>query len=563
MLYPSISSRTSPRIRLLGTLAALLLAHGVAADTEFTSDEYLVMAQEAMQYGEYLAGAQHYLNAAKRSSDVEIAQRATRVAVGFGFDEEALEAAERWLEIAPESDQALLYVAQYQLRDGRIRESRRNFKRLLKQDDGAADQRLLSLVQWLAEEDATAAYEMVRYLAKPYKKSAYAQYAVAVMALSAEELDVAKEAAKSAAELDEKWLKPKLLYARTLLLDGQEKEAIDYTARIIGDDPDPDPDARLELALMMASMGRNGDALGQVSQILLEQPNRADALRLMAIINFREQNLDAAEQDFQDLLATRRYTSDALFYLGRIADIRGNVDDAIRYYAGVQDGSSAVFAQRRASALLAFEKEAPEDAITLLDRFAVTNAVHAVDMVLAKAQLMTSLERYDEAIVLYNRFRDFRPAHEGGMLGRADLLLRMDRLDDAIEQYRVAVKFHPDSATSVNALGYTLADRTDQYEEAEVLIRKALKYDPDNPAIIDSMGWVLYRLGDYENALVELRRAYEGFDDPEVAAHIVEVLHALGRDDEALEMLVMAEEKDPDDPLLDDVRTRLYPSDDE
>lgn len=559
MPNPSISTRFS----LLGVLAALLLAQAGAADVEFTSEEYLEMAQEAMQYGEYLAGAQHYLNAAKKSSNVDVAQRATRVAVGFGFDEEALAAAERWLEIAPESDQALLYVAQYQLRDGRIRESRRNFKRLLKQDDGAADERLLSLVQWLAEEDPVASYEMIRYLAKPYKKSAYAQYAVAVMALSAEELDVAREAAKEASELDENWLKPKLLYARTLLLDGKEKEAIDYTARIIGDDPDPDPDARLELALMLASMGRNGDALGQVSQILLEQPDRADALRLMAIINFREQNLDAAEQDFQDLLATRRYSSDALFYLARIADIRGDVDQAIRYYAGVQDGAQAVFAQRRAGALLAFQKDQPDDAITLLDRFAVTNAVYAVDMVLAKAQLLTSLERYDDALVLYNRFRDFRPDDEGGMLGRADLLLRMDRLDDAIEQYRVAVKQHPDSATSLNALGYTLADRTDQYEEAEVLIRKALTFEPNNPAIIDSLGWVLYRLGDYENALVELRRAYEGFDDPEVAAHIVEVLNALGRDDEAQEMLAMAEEKDPDDPLLDDVRTRLYPSDDE
>ncbi|NIQ26670.1 MAG: tetratricopeptide repeat protein, partial [Gammaproteobacteria bacterium] len=119
----------------------------------------------------------------------------------------------------------------------------------------------------------------------------------------------------------------------------------------------------------------------------------------------------------------------------------------------------------------------------------------------------------------------------------------MDRLDDAIEQYRAAAKRWPDSAMSLNALGYTLADRTDRYREAEKLIRKALKYDPDSPAIIDSLGWVLFKQGQYEPALVELQRAYEQLDDHEVAAHIVEVLVALDRHDEALEVLVDAESR--------------------
>ena len=121
------------------------------------------------------------------------------------------------------------------------------------------------------------------------------------------------------------------------------------------------------------------------------------------------------------------------------------------------------------------------------------------------------------------------------------------------------MKKFPDSPTSLNALGYTLADRTDKYREAEKLIRKALEYEPDNPAIIDSLGWVLYRLGQNEEALTHLERAYEGFPDPEVAAHIVEVLHALGLSDEARERLVLAEEKDPENALLEDVRARLFP----
>ena len=222
-------------------------------------------------------------------------------------------------------------------------------------------------------------------------------------------------------------------------------------------------------------------------------------------------------------------------------------------------GGNAVISQRRAAALLAFERDDPDQAVELLDRFTADSPGYAIDMVLAKGQLLTSVERYEDALVYYDRYVEFRPDAEGGMLGRAELLLRMDRLDDSISQYRAAVEKFRESATSLNALGYTLADRTDQYVEAEKLIRKALEYQPDNPAIIDSMGWVLYRLGKNEEALVELEKAYAGFPDPEVAAHIVEVLHALGRQEEALERLVKAEERDPENSLLENVRERLFP----
>ena len=130
---------------------------------------------------------------------------------------------------------------------------------------------------------------------------------------------------------------------------------------------------------------------------------------------------------------------------------------------------------------------------------------------------------------------------------------------DSIEQYRAAVKRWPDSAMSLNALGYTLADRTDRYREAEKLIRKAIKKDPDSAAIIDSLGWVLFKLGRYEEALTELERAYEKLPDPEVASHIVDTLAALERHDEALQFLEEAESRSPDDKMLRDVRERVFP----
>ena len=552
--------------RLLSALwavTALTLFGPIAlADDEEARNEaaaHLLQAELALQGSEYLEAAQEYRKAAEISESVDVARQATRVGYSFGFNEEALLAAKRWLELDEESDEALLYVAQLQLRLGDLRKARRNLKKLIERGDEGADSRLLSLVQVLSQEDADDADKVMRWLAKPYKDSAHAQYATAVMAMQAGDTDYAEERALRAIELDPEWTKAKLLYARTMLIAGRQDEAIEYTARLIGDDPDPDPDARMELALMMMTAGRDDDALSQINQILLEQPSRADALRMMAIINFRLENLDAAWADFQDLLASGRFTMDALYYLARIADFREEHERAARLYSQVRSGPNAVVSQRRASALIAYELEDPQKALQDLEQFGTNSPNHAIDMVLARAQLLASLERYDEALDFYDRYVMYRPDDESALLGRAELLLRMDRLDEAVAQYRAAAKRWPESAMSLNALGYTLADRTDDYKEAEKLIRKALEYDPDSPAIIDSLGWVLFKRGDYEAALAELERAYEKLDDHEVAAHIVEVLVALERRDDALEVLEDAESRHSDSELLQDVRDRLFP----
>jgi tetratricopeptide (TPR) repeat protein len=536
-------------------MAFLLASPQLFAD-EAKISELLIEAETALENNQYQEAARAYREAAELSDDPEVAQQATRIGYSYGFDEDALKAARRWIKLDEDNDEALLYVAQLYLRTGSIRRSQRSFEELLERGQEPADQRLLALLPFLSREDAEPAYDLMRRLARPYKDSAEAHYAVAVMALQAGDAEEAGKRAKKAFEIEPDWVKPHLLYARAMLMSGDEEGAIDYTSRLIGDDPRPDPEARLELAIMLLSAGRDDDALSQVNQILLEQPNRTDALRLMAIINFRLDHLDAARADFEDLLATGHYTMDALYYLGRIADRNEDSEEAIHYYSQVTRGSNAIISQRRAAGIMA-QMGDEEQALEHLTRFAEINPNFAVDMLQAKAQLLASLERYPEALRHYDKVVAYRPDSEGAYLGKAELLLRMDRLDDAIALYRQSAKRWPDSAMSLNALGYTLADRTDQYDEAAKLIHKALKLDPDSAAIIDSWGWVLYRQGNNEEALVHLERAYELFKDPEVAAHIVEVLWALDRPDDARTTLENAELMFPDSDFLKDVRERL------
>jgi tetratricopeptide (TPR) repeat protein len=558
-----------PRALVAAASLMIGLAGSAYGDDARDSDAsaHVLQAEIALHRMDYLEAAREYRLAAESSESVEIARQATNIGASYGFYDEAIKSAQRWLELEPDNDEALFHLARLQLRSGDTRGAVKSYKELLSHGEGPEDQRLLSLTGVLGEEEDTeAAYEVMRTLAKPYKDSAAASYATAVTAVQASEIEDARKYVEEALALDpDEWLemRVKLLHGRILLLEGKDDEAIDYVATMIGDDPQPDPSARMELALLMLSVGREDDALSQVNQIQYETGSNPDALRLMAIINFRQDNLDAAREDFEDLLASGEHSMDALFYLARIADSEGETDRAISLYSQVTSGDNAVTSQRRAAALIAIDKKAPAMALDKLDEFAREQPQYAVDMVQSKAQLLAALERYGEALEYYDRMAEFRPDSESVVLGRAELLLRMGELDQAIDQYEVAVKRWPDSALSLNALGYTLADRTDEYRQAEKLIRKAIKLDPENPAIIDSLGWVLYKLGRHEEALVELERAYEMFDDPEVAAHIVEVLAAMEREDEALEILEKAEEKTPDSKLLASVRDRIFPDADE
>jgi len=546
---------------LLLALVTLAIPGAHAQDPDATeTDAHLAQADIAMQARDYRKAAAEYRKAAEAGSSIETAAIATRLAFAYRFNDESLRTARRWVKLDPDSDEAQLYLAQTYFRLGDITNARRQYARIIEASNEQPGHRLLSLVRYLSEEGTPEnADKLMRALAKPYKDSAWAHYAAAALALEAGDTRHAMERALRSSELAPESVRPKLLYARALMIDGEPDKAIDYTARIIGDDPAPDADARMELAIMYMMNGRDDDALSQVNQVLLEESGRTDALRLMAIINYRQGHLDVASDDFEDLLATGQYRMDALYYLARIADFREDHARAVALYREVVYGDNAINSQRRASALLAFELDDTEAAIETLDEFGGSSPTHAIDALLAKAQLLASLDRYDESLAVYDRVVDYRPDDEGIALSRAELLLRMDRLDAALEAYRTAARRWPKSALSLNAYGYTLADRTDRYREAEKLIRKAIKYDPDSPAIIDSLGWVLFKLGRLDESLVDLQRAYAAFDDHEVAAHLVEVLVALGRQDEALVLLVEAEEKQPDSKLLADVRARLFP----
>jgi Flp pilus assembly protein TadD len=137
------------------------------------------------------------------------------------------------------------------------------------------------------------------------------------------------------------------------------------------------------------------------------------------------------------------------------------------------------------------------------------------------------------------------------------VLDKLNRPADMERDLKRILELDPDNTNALNAWGYTLADRGERLDEAHTLIRRALEQSPDNPYILDSLGWVLYRKGDLAGAERYLRQALSLLPDVEVYAHLVQVLHALGRTDEARRVLAEALARTPHDARLRGVRDTL------
>jgi tetratricopeptide (TPR) repeat protein len=134
---------------------------------------------------------------------------------------------------------------------------------------------------------------------------------------------------------------------------------------------------------------------------------------------------------------------------------------------------------------------------------------------------------------------------------------KLDRIDEVEARLKRLIELKPDNAQALNALGYTLVDRTPRTAEGLKLIERALQIAPDDPFILDSMGWANYRMGRLDDSEKFLRRAFGDQADPEIAAHLGEVLWAKGERERANELWQSQLKSSPDNPVLIETMRRL------
>jgi tetratricopeptide (TPR) repeat protein len=241
--------------------------------------------------------------------------------------------------------------------------------------------------------------------------------------------------------------------------------------------------------------------------------------------------------------------------LGQAAEGQKRYEEAIGWYQKVESGDR-LRAQLKIATLISKQQGLPAGR-EYLQRIEPQSGEDHVQVLQVEAQLLRDAKAWKETYEMLSRAVLEYPDSFELLYDRAMAAERVDRLDVLEEDLRRVIRMKPDYAHAYNALGYTLAEKTDRLAEAKDLIEKAHKLLPDDPFILDSLGWVHYRLGNVNEALKHLQAAYSARSDPEIAAHLGEVLWQQGKHDEARAAWQKGKDKEGDNETLLETIKRL------
>ncbi len=302
---------------------------------------------------------------------------------------------------------------------------------------------------------------------------------------------------------------------------------------------------RLAYARLLTAEKRYPQAREQFQRLLADFPDNNDVLFAVGVLSFQLDDPAAAQTAFQRLTEKRFAQRDTvLMYLGQIAENGKRYDDALGWYAAVGAGPQYLPAHIRYAEVLARQGRL-EQARAHLRELSAPGNQERVQLLLAEAQLLRSAGQFREAFDVLDAALLTHPNQTELLYESALLAERIGRNDVLEANLRAVIRIKPEYAHAYNALGYSLAERNERLDEAKTLIAKALSLAPNDPFILDSMGWVLFRTGDLAGAIENLERAWKLRADPEIAAHLGEVLWSAGRRDEATRTLREAERTHP------------------
>lgn len=506
---------------------------------------YDVLVGEFAGYrGRLKLAVKYYLKAADESKDPAVAQRAAQIALYGRNEAGALAATRRWAEISPASVDAHRTLAVLYLRHGELKRSADQLEILVNLTKGDPGHGFYLISQLFArEQDQKAALTTMAMLVDRHAQDPYAQYAYGTLALHAEQPEVALTAVDRAIADKPGWNDAILLRARILMQQGKTEAALQSMETAIKANPDSRA-LRISYGRLLAEARHFGKARQQFDHLLRKSPKDGELLYAMALLSIEDKQYTLAEGYLKRLVKTGKRTADAYFYLGAIDESRGKPEQAIRWYRKVRSGERRVDAHIRVAILTAKQGHL-EKARRELFKMRPPNEATAVRFYIVEADMLRDAGRDQEALDVVDKALAQMPGENDLLYARAMLAEKLGHLDVLERDLRQILATDPDNTHALNALGYTLADRTHRYKEALAYIEKALAQSPNEPAILDSMGWVQYRLGNLTKARDYLQRAYKADKDSEIAAHLGEVLWVSGEHGAAREVWRKALKADP------------------
>lgn len=516
---------------------------------------YLV-ADIAAQRGELPLAYSHSLHVARVAHDPVAAERATRIAVYLQDFEGALVAARRWVALAPNNQDARMSLALLLNRLGDGPAALVELNALLKIADALQHDGFVQIAQVLAKEPSDTPLALMATVVAAHAEDPRAYYGLALVALSKREFLQAEMALRQGMLLQPVWPEAQVLLARARVGQGNKQAALAGLSSALDETSDSRM-LRTARARLRVDMGDHDGALADFRRLSRLEPENAEYSYAVGMLAMQAKRWDEARDVWQRVrgLGGDRF-SEATYFLAQVEEKTGHAQLASGLYASVDEGPLVVDAGLKLAELEAGDGQL-DAARARLARLRRQAPDRAVDAYLTETRLLREAGQAVLAQQLMDQAVEQRPDDLSLRYARAMQAARAEDLQAMERDLRFILAQKPDHVDALNALGYTLADRNERLDEAEVLIQQALKLKPDSAAILDSMGWLRYRQGRLSEALIYLRQAYDAHPDPEIAAHLGEVLWVNGEPSAAMAVWQKTLKREPESEVLRAVMQRF------
>ena len=520
---------------------------------------YELMAGEmAGKLGDLDQAAQHYSNAAKITDDPQTAKRATQIALHSKNTELTIGAANHWKKLAPNDPQVYSTLGSLYLGKNNIIKATENLDKYIGFYKSSPDNGFNAIaVIMFNEKESKVRLAVMENLVIKNEKNAYAHFNQGNVALLEEEYELAVKSANKALELTPGWTMAKTLRAKANFEDGNMKLALQDMKELVKAEPEQ-KEFRTTYARMLIEDGQLNESRTQFKFLLEKNPKDMNLVKTIALLNFNLEQYDEAKRYFKKMLAAGKNDHENNYYLGRVAEAQSKNTDAISKYKKVFRGSHFLDAQIRIADLYN-KADSLEKAVDHLEKTRTSRIKEdiRINLFLAQGELFFKSKNYQRGMNLYDRALMQYQDNSDLLYSRALMAEKIGRIDLLERDLNMILDKDPNHASALNALGYTWVDHDINLRKGLEYIERALELRPEDPAIIDSMGWAHYKLGNYQQAEIYLRKAMSIFPDGEIAAHLIELMLSAGKNQEAYKVYNQAIELSPDDENLQKMKERL------
>ena len=516
----------------------------------------LLTAELAGQRGQYDLALEGYLEAAKRVKDPRFAERASMIAMYMKDSKKLNDALALWLAQDSNNLTARKLAALSALRVGDQAAATMHIETLLREDPAGFEKSVLELAGAVHKENLVSALEQVlEKLALAHPDKAIVYYMQAVLAMQRDDKHLADTKIEQALHIQSGWDKALMLKAQLAVLSGNFAKA-KQVLEAASDLYPKDAKFKKLLAQVLINAKEYKSAAQLYQTIIADNPQDGESQFALALVYLQLTEEGRAQSLLEKLQKDAEWRYRASFYLAKISEKSGSLNDALVWYDKTSDGPFAFDAAVSAISLLAKDKQFAEAELRL-GLLSSKYPKQKLRVALLKSEVLNQQKRYQEAFDLLSTVLVEQPDDSDVLYARALLADRLGKFEMLEADLKKILQKYPENAEVLNALGYSLANKTTRFAEAESYLLRALKLAPDQAVILDSYGWLLFRQGEATKSLDYLQRAYERQKENEIAAHLAEVLWFLNRKDEAKKLFKDAFKQAPEDEYLLDFKKRF------